>query len=120
MAPPLAVSAIQPGAGEEIAVDQALVLLVEVPSDHVGLLYVDGVLQRQLEAGRYGTALVLGVEQSSITWRDQVVYENEKRDESIAFILRREMEMRYVLAIVKGRHFGFEPALIRFATAMEK
>ena len=33
--------------------DQALVLLVEVPSDHVGLLYVDGVLQRQLEAGRY-------------------------------------------------------------------
>jgi regulator of protease activity HflC (stomatin/prohibitin superfamily) len=33
--------------------DQTLVLLVEVPSDHVGLLYVDGVLQRQLEAGRY-------------------------------------------------------------------
>ncbi len=33
--------------------DQALVLLVEVPSDHVGLLYVDGVLQRQLKAGRY-------------------------------------------------------------------
>ena len=31
----------------------SLVLTVEVPSDHVGLLYVDGVLQRQLPAGRY-------------------------------------------------------------------
>ena len=31
----------------------ALVLLVEVPSEHVGLLYVDGVLRRQLAAGRY-------------------------------------------------------------------
>ena len=33
--------------------EPALVLLVEVPSEHVGLLYVDGVLQRQLQAGRY-------------------------------------------------------------------
>ena len=33
--------------------DQALVLLVEVPSEHAGMLYVDGVLQRQLKAGRY-------------------------------------------------------------------
>ncbi len=39
---------------------------------------------------------------------------------AFAFILLREMEMRCVLAIVKGRHFGFDPALIRFATAMEK
>ncbi len=33
--------------------DQNLVLLVEVPSEHAGMLYVDGVLQRQLKAGRY-------------------------------------------------------------------
>jgi regulator of protease activity HflC (stomatin/prohibitin superfamily) len=32
----------------------APVLLAEVPSDHVGLLYVDGVLDRQLTPGRYG------------------------------------------------------------------
>ena len=30
-----------------------LVLTAEVPSDHVGLLYVDGVLDRQLKPGRY-------------------------------------------------------------------
>ncbi len=30
-----------------------LVLAAEVPSDHVGLLYVDGVLDRQLKPGRY-------------------------------------------------------------------
>lgn len=30
-----------------------LVAVVEVPSDHVGLLYVDGVLLRQLQPGRY-------------------------------------------------------------------
>ena len=34
-------------------VDRGLVLHVEVPSDHVGLLYVDGVLDRQLTPGRY-------------------------------------------------------------------
>ncbi len=33
--------------------DRGLVLHVEVPSDHVGLLYVDGVLDRQLTPGRY-------------------------------------------------------------------
>jgi regulator of protease activity HflC (stomatin/prohibitin superfamily) len=32
----------------------APVTLAEVPSDHVGLLYVDGVLDRQLTPGRYG------------------------------------------------------------------
>ena len=31
----------------------SLVLSAEVPSDHVGLLYVDGVLDRQLAPGRY-------------------------------------------------------------------
>jgi len=31
----------------------ALVVIVEVPSDNVGLLYVDGVLERQLAPGRY-------------------------------------------------------------------
>ena len=31
---------------------QSLVLLVEVPSAHVGLLYLDGVLERQLAPGR--------------------------------------------------------------------
>jgi hypothetical protein len=35
-------------------------------------------------------ALTLGVEQDSITWCGQVVYENEKRDESIAFFLHRD------------------------------
>lgn len=30
-----------------------LVAVAEVPSDHVGLLYVDGVLQKQLKPGRY-------------------------------------------------------------------
>ena len=32
---------------------QNLVLMVEVPSEHVALLYVDGVLERQLAPGRY-------------------------------------------------------------------
>ncbi len=32
---------------------QELVLLAEVVSDHIGLLYVDGVLERQLKPGRY-------------------------------------------------------------------
>ena len=31
-----------------------LVLIAEVVNDHVGLLYLDGVLQRRLEPGRYG------------------------------------------------------------------
>jgi len=35
-------------------------------------------------------SLVLGVEQNSMTWRGEVVYENEKREESIAFFLRRD------------------------------
>jgi hypothetical protein len=35
-------------------------------------------------------ALVLGVEQNSIIWRGEVVYESEKREESIAFFLRRD------------------------------
>ncbi|MGD8413517.1 MAG: HEAT repeat domain-containing protein [Candidatus Latescibacterota bacterium] len=35
-------------------------------------------------------ALVLGVEQNAITWNGEVVYENEKREESIAFFLRRD------------------------------
>jgi hypothetical protein len=39
---------------------------------------------------RNDDALVLGVEQNSIMWRGEVVYENEKRDESIAFFLRRD------------------------------
>lgn len=35
-------------------------------------------------------ALVLGVEQNTIRWNDKIVYENPKREESIAFILRRD------------------------------
>jgi len=35
-------------------------------------------------------ALVLGVEQNTITWNDKIVYENQKREESLAFILRRD------------------------------
>ncbi len=34
--------------------------------------------------------LVLGVEQNTITWNDKIVYENQKREESLAFILRRD------------------------------
>ncbi len=34
--------------------------------------------------------LLLTIEQYSILWRDQVVYENEKRDESIAFLLYKD------------------------------
>jgi regulator of protease activity HflC (stomatin/prohibitin superfamily) len=33
--------------------DQSLVVLAQVASDHVGLLYLDGVLERQLVPGRY-------------------------------------------------------------------
>lgn len=33
---------------------EAHVLAVEIPAGHVGLLYVDGVLDRELPAGRYG------------------------------------------------------------------
>ena len=33
--------------------ETTLVVPAEVPSDHVGLLYVDGVLDRKLEPGRY-------------------------------------------------------------------
>ena len=33
--------------------DRTLVLTVEVPNEQVGLLFVDGVLQRQLKPGRY-------------------------------------------------------------------
>ena len=34
--------------------------------------------------------LVLGVDQYSIRWREEVVYENEKREESIAFLLHKD------------------------------
>lgn len=34
--------------------------------------------------------LLMTIEQYSISWRDQVVYENEKRDESIAFLLYKD------------------------------
>lgn len=34
--------------------------------------------------------LLLEIEQYRISWRDQVVYENEKRDESIAFLLYKD------------------------------
>lgn len=34
--------------------------------------------------------LVLEVDHSAIRWRDQVVYENEKREESIAFLLHKD------------------------------
>lgn len=34
--------------------------------------------------------LVLGIDQNTIQWRDQVVYDNEKREESIAFLLHRD------------------------------
>jgi len=34
--------------------------------------------------------LVLGVEQYAIRWRGEVVYENEKREESIAFLLHKD------------------------------
>jgi hypothetical protein len=34
--------------------------------------------------------LVLGIDQHTIRWRDQVVYSNEKREESIAFLLHRD------------------------------
>jgi hypothetical protein len=39
---------------------------------------------------RHEDSLVLGVEQNAMTWRGQVVYENDKREESIAFFLRRD------------------------------
>jgi len=39
---------------------------------------------------RHEDSLVLGVEQNAMTWRGEVVYENEKREESIAFFLRRD------------------------------
>jgi hypothetical protein len=35
-------------------------------------------------------ALVLTVDQNRITWRGEAVYENEKREESLAFFLRRD------------------------------
>jgi hypothetical protein len=34
--------------------------------------------------------LVLGIDQNVITWHGETVYENEKRDESIAFLLHRD------------------------------
>ncbi len=39
---------------------------------------------------------------------------------AFAYILLREMEMRQIIAIVKGKRLGFDPALIRFAAAMEE
>ncbi len=39
-------------AAKDVAV-RDLVAVAEVPSDHVGLLYVDGVLEKQLKPGRY-------------------------------------------------------------------
>ena len=48
---------------------RSLVLTVEVPSDHVGLLYVDGVLDRQLKPGRY--AFFKAVRQVAVTLIDQ-------------------------------------------------
>ena len=46
-----------------------LVLTAEVPSDHVGLLYVDGVLDRQLAPGRY--AFFKAVRKVSVALLDQ-------------------------------------------------
>ncbi len=37
---------------------------------------------------------------------------------AFAYILLREMEMRYVVAVIKGRRLGFPPDLIRFAVAL--
>ena len=39
---------------------------------------------------------------------------------AFAYILLREMEMRQIIAVIKGKRLGFDPALIRFATAMEE
>lgn len=46
----------------------ALVVPAEVPAEHVGLLYVDGVLTRKLEAGRY--AFLKAVRQIKVTVLD--------------------------------------------------
>ena len=35
-------------------------------------------------------ALVLGIDQQTICWREQPVYENDKREESIAFLMHRD------------------------------
>jgi V/A-type H+-transporting ATPase subunit C len=37
---------------------------------------------------------------------------------AFAYILLREIELRYVVAIIKGKRLGFAPTLIRFAIAM--
>ncbi len=47
----------------------SLVLTADVPSDHVGLLYVDGVLDRQLKPGRH--AFFKAVRQVSFALLDQ-------------------------------------------------
>jgi len=47
----------------------SLVLTADVPSDHVGLLYVDGVLDRELKPGRY--AFFKAVRQVSFALLDQ-------------------------------------------------
>jgi hypothetical protein len=50
---------------------------------------------REFEAGlrayfRREDTLVLGIDQYTFRWREQTVYENEKREESIAFLLHRD------------------------------
>ena len=39
---------------------------------------------------------------------------------AFAYILLREMEMRQIIAVIKGKRLGFDPGLIRFATAMDE
>lgn len=39
---------------------------------------------------RAESSLVLAIDQNSIYWREQTVYENEKREESIAFLMHRD------------------------------
>ncbi len=39
---------------------------------------------------------------------------------TFAYLLLREMEMRRLLAIAKGRRIGFAPALIRYAAGLSE
>ncbi len=59
-------------------------------------------------------ALVLGVEQNTITWNGKIVYENQKREESLAFILRRDGVGEITIG---GRAVGSETdALVQILT----
>jgi hypothetical protein len=99
---------IAPGAGAAVAEDDELKSLPQVEHImksltkliHGRKLYADNNPRLAEFAREFDTALksyfrsedalVLGIDQNEITWHSEPVYENEKRDESIAFLLHRD------------------------------